>query len=60
MERFWQWWQHLPQHLDPVIFQIGSFRIQYYGLMYVVAFAVTYLLVRYRLKTEDRFDISPG
>lgn len=60
MDRFWQWWQHLPQHLDPVIFQIGSFRIQYYGLMYVVAFAVTYLLVRYRLKTEDRFDIAPG
>ncbi len=60
MERFWQWWQHLPQHLDPVILQIGSFRIQYYGLMYVVAFVVTYLLVRHRLKTEDRFDITPG
>ncbi|MCF8079226.1 MAG: prolipoprotein diacylglyceryl transferase [Desulfobacterales bacterium] len=60
MERFLHWWQHIPQHLDPVILQIGSFRIQYYGLMYLVAFAVTYLLVRHRLKTEDRFDITPG
>jgi phosphatidylglycerol:prolipoprotein diacylglycerol transferase len=58
MEGFWNWWQHLPQHLSPVIFQIGSFKLQYYGLMYLVAFAITYGLVLYRLKHEDRFQIS--
>jgi phosphatidylglycerol---prolipoprotein diacylglyceryl transferase len=53
MERFWSWWQHLPHNIDPVIFQIGAFRLQWYGLMYLVAFAVTYFLAAYRLKTEN-------
>jgi phosphatidylglycerol:prolipoprotein diacylglycerol transferase len=59
MSTFWHWWQHLPEKMDPVIFQIGSFRLQYYGMMYIVAFAITYLLVLYRMRTEPRFkDIS--
>jgi len=58
MEGFWSGWQHLPQHLSPVIFQIGSFKLQYYGLMYIVAFAITYGLVIYRLNHESRFHIS--
>jgi len=60
MTGFLAWWQHIPEHLDPVLFQIGSFRVQYYGLMYIVAFAVTYALVRHRLRKEERFDITPG
>ena len=58
MSSFWQWWQHIPEHLNPVIFEIGGFRLQYYGLMYVVAFVFTYLLVKHRLKTEKRFAVS--
>jgi phosphatidylglycerol:prolipoprotein diacylglycerol transferase len=58
MEEFWSWWQHLPQNLDPVIFEIGSFKLQYYGLMYIVAFAINFLLVLYRVKREDRFGIT--
>jgi phosphatidylglycerol---prolipoprotein diacylglyceryl transferase len=53
METFLVWWQHLPSRIDPVIFQIGSFQLRYYGLMYLVAFAVTYFLAAYRLKMED-------
>jgi hypothetical protein len=33
MGEFWDWWQHLPQHISPVIFEIGWFRLQYYGLI---------------------------
>ena len=59
MNTFWHWWQHLPEQIDPVIFQIGGFKLQYYGMMYIVAFAITYLLVLYRIRTESRFkDIS--
>lgn len=58
MDRLLSWWQHLPEHMDPVIFQIGSFRLQYYGLMYIVAFACTYFLALYRIKREDRFQIN--
>lgn len=58
MNDFRQWWQHIPEHLDPVIISIGSFKLQYYGLMYIVAFALTYGLVAYRLKREDRFQVT--
>ena len=58
MDGFWNWWQHLPQNIDPVIFGIGSFKLQYYGLMYIVAFVITYMLVIYRVKHEERFEIT--
>jgi phosphatidylglycerol:prolipoprotein diacylglycerol transferase len=58
MEAFWHWWQHLPEHMDPVIFRIGSFKLQYYGLMYLVAFGITYALISYRIKKEDRWELS--
>lgn len=58
MQEFWSWWQHIPEGIDPVLFQIGWFRLQYYGLMYLVAFAVCYGLVRHRVRTEDRFGLS--
>ena len=58
VEEFRDWWQHLPQNIDPVIFSIGSFKLQYYGLMYIVAFAITFFLVLYRIKREDRFEIT--
>ena len=44
--------------MDPVILEIGSFRLQYYGLMYIVAFAITYGLATYRIRREDRFQIN--
>ena len=55
---FWSFWQHLPGNIDPVILEIGVFKIQYYGLMYIVAFAITYFLAAYRVKHEKRFAIT--
>jgi phosphatidylglycerol:prolipoprotein diacylglycerol transferase len=57
MSDFWNWWQHLPEQIDPVIFEIGNFKLQYYGIMYLVAFATTYLLTLYRIKKEDRWHL---
>lgn len=57
MERFLDWWRHIPEHIDPYIIEIGSFRIGYYGLMYILAFATVYMLVLYRLKNE-RYEYS--
>lgn len=59
MNEFWYWWQHIPERLDPVLFQVGPLKIQYYGLMYIIAFAVSYALVVYRVKREKGFHISP-
>lgn len=58
MNGFLDFWQHLPDTIDPVIIEIGWFKLQYYGLMYVVAFGLTYILVMYRLKREDRFQVT--
>jgi phosphatidylglycerol:prolipoprotein diacylglycerol transferase len=46
-------WQHLPSHISPTLFSIGSFQLRYYSLMYLVAFAVVYLLFLYRIKRKE-------
>ena len=46
MESFLNLWQHLPSHISPVLFSIGSFQLRYYSLMYLVAFAVVYEIGR--------------
>ncbi|MFH2066789.1 MAG: prolipoprotein diacylglyceryl transferase [Pseudomonadota bacterium] len=58
LHSFLEFWQHLPENLNPVIFEIGGFKLQYYGLMYLVGFAITYGMVLFRIKREDRFDVS--
>jgi len=50
-------WQHLPEYICPYLFSIGSFQLRYYSLMYLVAFALTYILVLYRIKRED-YDLD--
>ncbi|MFH2219435.1 MAG: prolipoprotein diacylglyceryl transferase [Pseudomonadota bacterium] len=58
MNSFLTWWQHLPGRMDPVIFEVGGLKLQYYGLMYIIAFAITYCMVLYRVKNEAGFDVS--
>jgi len=36
--------------IDPVIFSIGPLQVRWYGLMYVLGFAASLLLVRYQIK----------
>ena len=45
-------WQHLPEKLNPIAFSAGSVQVSWYGIMYLVAFAIVYYLVRYRIRTE--------
>ena len=45
-------WQHLPEHITPYLFSIGTFQLRYYSLMYIVAFVLVYFLVIYRIKNE--------
>ena len=52
MGSFINTWQHLPAQINPDLFSIGSFHLRYYSLMYIVAFAVVYILVLYRIKSE--------
>jgi len=52
MNDFLLWWHSLPSQMNPVIFSVGSFALRWYGMMYVIAFTVVYLLTRYRLNNE--------
>ena len=52
MNDFLLWWQSLPSQMNPVIFSVGAFAIRWYGMMYVIAFGVVYLMSRYRIKSE--------
>jgi len=53
METWIAAWQNLPAHLSPYLFQIGSFQLRWYSLMYLAAFACIYLLVTYRIRREN-------
>jgi phosphatidylglycerol---prolipoprotein diacylglyceryl transferase len=44
-------------NIDPILVQLGPFRLSWYGLMYVLGFFSSYLLVRYQMKRKD-FGLS--
>ncbi len=52
MRELFYWWQHLPEHISPVLMNIGPVQVHYYGLMYLAAFFTVYALVMHRLKSE--------
>lgn len=47
----------LPSRIDPNIVTIGPFQVRWYSVMYLVAFGLTYILTRYRIKHE-KFNYS--
>jgi phosphatidylglycerol:prolipoprotein diacylglycerol transferase len=57
MESIREFWNHLPEAIDPVLFHLGPISIRYYGLMYIVALGVVYGLVQFRIKHE-KFPFS--
>jgi len=58
MESFINIWQKLPSHIDPNLLSFGSFQLRYYSLMYIVAAAIVYFLVIYRIKNEKTKNMS--
>ncbi len=52
-------WRTLPYQLNPVALDLGFFQIRWYGVMYVLAFLLAWLLVRYRLRRGETV-ITPG
>jgi len=39
-------------HIDPIIIKVGPFSLRWYGLMYVLGFVASYLLVLYQIKRK--------
>jgi phosphatidylglycerol:prolipoprotein diacylglycerol transferase len=53
MENWIAAWRNIPAHLSPYLFEIGSFQLRWYSLMYLAAFACIYLLVMRRILREN-------
>jgi len=53
MDSFINTWQHLPFHINPALFSIGSYQLRYYSLMYIVSFVFVYIVSTYRIKHEN-------
>lgn len=46
-------WQSLPLKMNPVAFSLGFLDVHWYGLMYLVAVVIVWLLLAYRIKREN-------
>ena len=44
-------------NIDPILIELGPIRVGWYGLMYVLGFLASYLLVRYQMRKKD-FGLS--
>jgi phosphatidylglycerol:prolipoprotein diacylglycerol transferase len=44
-------------NIDPILIDLGPIKVSWYGMMYVLGFIASYLLVRYQMKRKD-FGIS--
>jgi len=44
--------------IDPVIFQVGPLQVRWYGLMYVLGFTATLMLVKYQIKKFNFRDLD--
>ena len=53
MTAFWEAWQQLPSSISPYLFDFGVFKLHWYGLMYVAAFATVLALVFWRQKRAE-------
>jgi len=42
-------------NIDPVAFQIGSFAVHWYGLMYLISFILASVIMRYRVKKFPQY-----
>lgn len=53
MVNWLNYYQHLPGHINSAAPKVGIFLIDYYSLMYILAFLTVYLLLIYRIKKKE-------
>jgi len=44
-------------HINPEIVRIGPFAVRWYGMMYLIGFASSYLLVKYQIGQEKKKEV---
>lgn len=40
------WYQHFPEHIDPIVFSVGFFSLYWYGVLYILALCAGGLVLR--------------
>lgn len=48
-----EFWQHLPEYVDPIAFSVGKLSVFWYSLMWLTAFAVCYGMLMYRMRNKE-------
>ncbi|MDO8529677.1 MAG: prolipoprotein diacylglyceryl transferase [bacterium] len=46
-------YQHIPEHISPIVFSIGTFNIRWYSVMYLAGFLIVYCLLNWRIKKKE-------
>jgi phosphatidylglycerol:prolipoprotein diacylglycerol transferase len=46
-------YQHIPEYLNPIAFSFGNFSVRWYSIAYLVGFIVIYSLLMHRLKRKE-------
>lgn len=59
-----EWWQHLPAHIDPIVFTVGFFSLRWYALSWLAGLSLSFLFAKrwlkeqeITLKEEELFDL---
>lgn len=50
MQNLIHFYQHIPEKINPTIFNWGFFKLDWYSISYILGFLTVYFLLRYRLK----------
>jgi len=58
MASFLEWYQHIPEYIDPIAFSVGPVEVRWYSLMYIVGFFVVYELLRTQLVKSEKLKVE--
>lgn len=49
---FLDFYQHLPEYINPIVFSIGFFSVRWYSLMYLVGLGIVYWILKNKSKNQ--------
>lgn len=47
-----EWWQHIPEHINPIVFTVGFFSVYWYALFFLMGFLGVFLVMQWLVKKE--------
>lgn len=47
------WYQSLPEHINPIIFSLGFFSVRWYAALYILGFFTVYWILLWRIRHKE-------